>query len=74
MRRNQGWVNCRHNNYDVAMFRGVTGAATDDAEGDVTASTSTVGVSEAAVRAAIGALTGEIMQVPSAVSAIKVAG
>ena len=47
---------------------------TDDAEGEVTASTDAAHLDDAAVRAAITPLTGEIMQVPSSVSAIKVNG
>jgi tRNA pseudouridine55 synthase len=47
---------------------------TDDAEGEVTATASAAGVTEAAVRGAMTALTGDIAQVPSAVSAIKVDG
>jgi tRNA pseudouridine55 synthase len=47
---------------------------TDDAEGEVTSSTSAARVDKAAVRAAMTALTGDIAQVPSAVSAIKVDG
>ncbi|RKN49645.1 tRNA pseudouridine(55) synthase TruB [Micromonospora endolithica] len=47
---------------------------TDDAEGDVIASTPAGTVTDEAVRAAFAALTGEIDQVPSAVSAIKIDG
>ncbi len=47
---------------------------TDDAQGDVTSNADASAVTEAAVRAAIDALTGDIEQVPSAVSAIKVKG
>jgi tRNA pseudouridine55 synthase len=47
---------------------------TDDAQGEVTAGASAAEISEDDVRAALGALTGEIQQVPSAVSAIKVDG
>lgn len=47
---------------------------TDDAEGDVVSQVSAAGVTEAAVRAALLAFVGEIDQVPSAVSAIKVNG
>uniref|UniRef100_UPI00047C1A65 tRNA pseudouridine synthase B n=1 Tax=Arthrobacter castelli TaxID=271431 RepID=UPI00047C1A65 len=47
---------------------------TDDAEGEVTGGADTSGVDEAAVRAAIGDLTGDLQQVPSSVSAIKVDG
>lgn len=47
---------------------------TDDAEGEPIAAHSASGTDEAAVRAAMQALTGEIAQVPSAVSAVKIAG
>jgi tRNA pseudouridine55 synthase len=47
---------------------------TDDAEGEVTASTPADGVTAGALRGAVLALTGDIEQVPSAVSAIKVKG
>jgi tRNA pseudouridine55 synthase len=47
---------------------------TDDAEGEVTSSASAAQVAEDDVRAAMTAFTGDIEQVPSAVSAIKVAG
>ncbi|WP_433385782.1 tRNA pseudouridine(55) synthase TruB [Actinoplanes sp. CA-142083] len=47
---------------------------TDDAEGDVTAVASVAGVTEEAIHAGLAAQRGEIDQVPSAVSAIKVDG
>ena len=47
---------------------------TDDAEGEVTASAGAAGIHRDAVMAAAAALTGDIEQVPSAVSAIKVKG
>ncbi|MFI7600688.1 tRNA pseudouridine(55) synthase TruB [Actinoplanes sp. NPDC049681] len=47
---------------------------TDDAEGDVTATADTDGVTDDGIRAGLAAQTGEIDQVPSAVSAIKVNG
>jgi tRNA pseudouridine55 synthase len=47
---------------------------TDDAEGEVVATTPAGHVSDGAIRAGLGALTGEIEQVPSAVSAIKIDG
>lgn len=47
---------------------------TDDAEGDVVGGASAREVSDAAIRTGLAALTGEIMQVPSAVSAVKVGG
>ncbi len=52
------------------------GQATDsgDADGNVTAGRPATGVTEEAVTAAARRLTGEILQVPPALSAIKVAG
>ena len=47
---------------------------TDDAEGEVTGTVPADAVTEAALREAVAALTGDIDQVPSAVSAIKVKG
>jgi tRNA pseudouridine55 synthase len=47
---------------------------TDDAEGEIVAEASAASVSDDAIAAGISALTGEIMQRPSSVSAIKVAG
>jgi tRNA pseudouridine55 synthase len=47
---------------------------TDDAEGEVTARVPADAVDEAAIRAGLTAQTGDIMQVPSAVSAIKIDG
>jgi tRNA pseudouridine55 synthase len=47
---------------------------TDDAEGEPAGGSSAAGVTEAAVEAGLAGLTGEIQQVPSAVSAIKVDG
>lgn len=48
--------------------------STEDAEGEVLQTTSTTHVTDAQVAAAIAGLRGDIEQVPSAVSAIKVAG
>ncbi len=47
---------------------------TDDAEGEVTEAAGVAGVTEADVLRVVGALTGDIQQVPSAVSAVKIAG
>jgi tRNA pseudouridine55 synthase len=47
---------------------------TDDAEGDVTAVVSAAGVTDEAVHAGLAVQRGEIDQVPSAVSAIKIDG
>jgi tRNA pseudouridine55 synthase len=59
--------------YDATIRLGQS-TVTDDAEGEVTAQVSAAGLSRDAITVAIGALTGEIMQVPSSVSAIKVDG
>jgi tRNA pseudouridine55 synthase len=58
----------------LATMRLGQSTITDDSEGEVTASVSADGVTEDAVRAAARAFVGEIAQVPSAVSAIKVGG
>jgi tRNA pseudouridine55 synthase len=47
---------------------------TDDAEGEVTGGGPAGAVTEPAIRAGLAALTGEIDQVPAAVSAVKVGG
>ncbi|REJ06660.1 tRNA pseudouridine(55) synthase TruB [Microbacterium bovistercoris] len=48
--------------------------STDDAEGEVISQTDAADVTASAIEAEIAALTGDISQVPSAVSAIKVDG
>ncbi|MCQ4213684.1 tRNA pseudouridine(55) synthase TruB [Streptomyces longispororuber] len=47
---------------------------TDDAEGEITSATDASGVRREAVDAGVAKLTGDIMQVPSKVSAIKIKG
>jgi tRNA pseudouridine55 synthase len=59
--------------YDATIRLGQA-TVTDDAEGEVVATTSAAGVTDDAVRGGIGALTGDLLQVPSSVSAIKVDG
>ena len=59
--------------YDATIRLGVT-TTTDDAEGEVVAAADTAGLDETAVRTALESFVGEIEQVPSAVSAIKVDG
>jgi len=49
-------------------------SVTDDAEGDITASADASGIARDAIDAGIAKLTGDIMQVPSKVSAIKIDG
>ena len=58
----------------AATIRLGASTVTDDAEGDVLARADASGISREAVEARALALTGEILQVPSSVSAIKVAG
>ncbi len=58
----------------TATIRLGQATVTDDAEGDVVAGAATQHIDEAAVAAAMRPLTGAIMQVPSAVSAIKIGG
>jgi tRNA pseudouridine55 synthase len=59
--------------YEATIRLGAT-TDTDDADGEIETTTDAAAVTSAAVAAAIGALTGEIYQVPSRVSAIKVGG
>ncbi|HZU57776.1 MAG TPA: tRNA pseudouridine(55) synthase TruB [Actinocrinis sp.] len=59
--------------YEATIRLGQT-TVTDDAEGEVTAAAPTGHLADADVLAAVSPLTGEIMQVPSSVSAIKVNG
>ncbi|WP_285726487.1 tRNA pseudouridine(55) synthase TruB [Psychromicrobium xiongbiense] len=59
--------------YDATIRLGQS-TVTDDAEGEVTASHGTEGVTEAGIQEQIAALTGAIEQIPSSVSAIKVNG
>jgi tRNA pseudouridine55 synthase len=58
----------------TATIRLGQSTVTDDAEGEVVSSVPADDVDEAAVRSGMAALSGEISQVPSAVSAIKVDG
>lgn len=58
----------------AATIRLGAATTTDDAEGAVLTTVDPSGVTDAAVAAGIAALTGEIAQVPSTVSAIKVDG
>jgi len=59
--------------YLATIALGAT-TVTDDVQGDVTATSDASALTAEAVRAAMAPLTGEIDQVPSAVSAIKVDG
>jgi tRNA pseudouridine55 synthase len=57
-----------------ATIRVGIGTLTDDAEGEILTRTDAGAVAESELRAGILALTGDLQQVPSAVSAIKVDG
>lgn len=59
--------------YDATVRLGVA-TTTDDAEGEVTASVDAAHLDEATVRAAAAEFVGDLEQVPTAVSAIKVDG
>jgi tRNA pseudouridine55 synthase len=59
--------------YAATIRLGVS-TTTDDAEGEVTATSPTDGLTDDEVRQALTAFVGAIDQVPSAVSAIKIAG
>jgi tRNA pseudouridine55 synthase len=59
--------------YDATIRLGVS-TTTDDAEGETLETRSTEGLTEDEVRAGLDALTGEIDQVPSSVSAVKIDG
>ena len=58
----------------TATIRLGESTVTDDAEGEVVSTQSAAAITEEAIRAGVAALTGEIQQVPSSVSAIKVNG
>ena len=59
--------------YDATIRLGVS-TVTDDAEGEVTARVDAGHIGDEAIAAAVATLTGDILQVPSSVSAIKVDG
>ena len=59
--------------YDATIRLGAT-TVTDDAEGEVVQVRDASGVDDDALREAIAALTGDLQQVPSSVSAVKVDG
>jgi len=59
--------------YDATVRLGV-GTATDDADGDMVTTVGTTGLDEATVRSAFAEQVGDLQQVPTAVSAVKVEG
>lgn len=68
-----GHLSGREKTY-LATIRLGESTDTDDAAGQITSRTDASGVSEAALRAEVAALTGDIAQVPTTISAIKVDG
>ncbi|WP_291380887.1 tRNA pseudouridine(55) synthase TruB [Demequina sp.] len=67
------YVTGHDKSYDATIRLG-SSTITDDAEGEVTSATDASAVSNDALAVAIAALTGDMSQVPSSVSAIKVNG
>jgi tRNA pseudouridine55 synthase len=59
--------------YDATIRLGVA-TTTDDAEGEVVSTSSTAGLDEATIRSAAAEFVGDLLQVPTTVSAIKVDG
>jgi tRNA pseudouridine55 synthase len=59
--------------YDATIRLGQT-TVTDDAEGDVLVERDATAVSDVDIAAQVGLLTGDLLQVPSSVSAVKVDG
>jgi tRNA pseudouridine55 synthase len=68
-----GYLALTTKGYDATVRLGQT-TLTDDAQGDVIATVDAGAVDDGAIRQAVSDLTGELLQVPSAVSAIKVKG
>jgi len=68
-----GYLSLTEKQYDATIRLGQS-TSTDDAEGEITGTASAAGVSAETLAVAAASLTGEIQQVPPAVSAIKVAG
>ena len=68
-----GHLTLSEKSYDATVRLGVA-TSTDDAEGEVLATADVGGLAEEAVRAAFDPFRGELQQVPSQVSAVKVDG
>jgi tRNA pseudouridine55 synthase len=68
-----GYLALTDKQYDATIRLGQS-TSTDDAEGDITGAASTAAVSAETLASAVAGLTGDIQQVPPAVSAIKVDG
>ena len=68
-----GYLTLTEKEYSATIRLGQT-TSTDDAEGEITGTATAEGVTVEAIDKAVAGLTGEILQVPPAVSAIKVGG
>jgi tRNA pseudouridine55 synthase len=68
-----GYLTLTEKEYAATIRLGQT-TSTDDAEGEITGRATAEGVTVEAIDQAVAGLTGEILQVPPAVSAIKVGG
>ena len=68
-----GYLSGHHKEYDATLRLGVT-TTSDDADGDVVEVRDASAISDDALAAAVATFVGAIEQVPSAVSAVKVAG
>jgi tRNA pseudouridine55 synthase len=68
-----GYLTLTEKQYDATIRLGQS-TTTDDAEGEITFTASAADVSSDTLTKAVAGLTGEIQQVPPAVSAVKVAG
>jgi tRNA pseudouridine55 synthase len=68
-----GYLTLTEKEYDATIRLGQS-TSTDDAEGEITGGATAAGVSAETLAGAVASLTGEIEQVPPAVSAIKVDG
>jgi tRNA pseudouridine55 synthase len=68
-----GYLALSEKAYEATIRLGIA-TITDDAEGEVTATIGAAGLDEQDVERALAALRGEILQIPSAVSAIKING
>jgi len=67
------YITVHDKSYDATIRLGAS-TITDDAEGEVVSATNALHVTDSEIAAAVAVLTGDIMQRPSSVSAIKVAG
>src|SRR5690606_13362634 len=71
--RLRGHLTLTEKAYDATIRLGQS-TVTDDAEGEITARPGVHGLERAALDAAVAGLTGDVMQVPAQVSAVKIDG